>query len=154
MPSVVPAVVLRDVVRTALQGATVATAAGVADVTWAAAITAGGRVFDGDSGFLGSRSRGRLPFVEIWVSQSTETQLSYEGGLADLTVQVRAHVGGRDQSTADALGAEILYACVRAIRDLADDAGRLGGADMGPTNLGPWGHQRDVSIRVQQAIEI
>lgn len=154
MPASSPATILRDAIRTAVQGATVATAAGIASATWAAAVNSGGHVFDGEGGFVGSRNRGRLPFIELWVQSSGEDQLSYEAGVSDNTIMIRAHIGGVDQSQADLDAGEILFACVRAIRSMAGDRGRIGSTTYSQTNLGPWGTQREVSLTIQLAIEV
>jgi hypothetical protein len=154
MPPAAPATILRDAIRTAVRGVSVATAAGVAHGTWSAAVTAGGRVFDGDAGYLGSRNRGRLPFLELWVQDASEVQLSYDGGVSDIQVTLRVHVGGRDQATLDDLAGEILFAAVRAIRSLPFNHGRIGDGNYGQTTLGPWGSQRDALVRVQVAVEV
>lgn len=143
--------VLRDAVHLALRAPGVATAAAVSAATWAAAEDAGGHVFPGDGRYLFGRNRGRLPFLEVWITAQNARQLSYDGGTLDSVVLVRAHVGGRDIEAAEELAHEIIAAAVRAVRYLPEDYYTwLGDEAVDQFRPGPWGHQLDVRMTVRQ----
>lgn len=147
------ATVLRGVIEAALQSSAVADAADVALATWAAAPSSGGHVFEAKGGKVGSRNRGRLPFVDYWLEKPPDyDQNSYNGGLSTPIVGIAVHVGGRDVETAQTLAFAIMEAAVNAIRtDPAYDYMRVGDEIMGAFEQGPWGHQLTCRISVEHA---
>ncbi len=116
---------------------------------WAAEPDAGGHVFDGNAGYLGARNRGRIPFVEFWISGHDFKQLSYTGGAESSSVKVRVHVGGRDLEIAQELAYEIGKAAVTAIRSVFGTT--LGDESDSDFGASPWGHALDIELAVLQS---
>ncbi len=142
---------LRDAVRTALQGATLATVAAIASDEWAMAEDDGGHVFDGLKGYIRGRNRGRLPFIEFAIQDQSFDQMSATGGMVATSLQVTAHVGGRGDSEAEELAFDLLGAAITAVRSIANSYCDRGSEKFGSFKPSPWGHQLDVTISISHA---
>lgn len=140
--------IVRGDVVAACRSPAVASAAGIAIALWKDATTP--RVFDGIQGFQGGRNRGRLPFLEVACGGMEMLERSVEGGVSQVTVTIRCHVGTKDQSTAADLTASILLTCLAKIRDMATVTYLADGDDaLGDLVAGPWGLMRDATVTIR-----
>lgn len=137
---------LRDKVRTALIGETLADIAEIPTDEWAQSEADGGHVFERGSGFIRGRNRGRIPFLEYEVDSHDFQQLSVGGGLVQSKVKISAHVGGNGGTEALTLASDLLSEAVAQIRAIANSYCPIGPEAWGSFKPGPWGHILDVTM--------
>ena len=139
---------IRADVVAACRAPAVASAAGVAVALWADAATP--RVFEGIQGFQGGRNRGRLPFLEVACGGMEMLERSAEGGVSQVTVTIRCHVGAKDQATAADRMASILLTCMAKIRDMSTVTYLADGDDtLSDMVAGPWGLMQDAVLTIR-----
>ena len=131
--------ILAERIFAALRSAPVADQAGIATATWAS--TTIPRVFQGFSGYLAGRNRGRLPFIEFEFQSQGFAHETFEGGTVSTVVTLRAHCGGRDLETAgNLLNAMIASSLAELRSEAADNYTAFGSDQITVIQQGPWGH--------------
>ncbi len=137
------------IVDAALKLPAVATAAGLSGAGWLTPP----HVFRGQGGFLGGRNRGRCPFVEYEIEAGGYAAGPTEGGALTYTVRVRVHTRDVTAGAAGDLTGAILEAARQAVIDTANEVACFGPATISPLELGPMGHQRDLTMTIEDAYE-
>ncbi len=92
----------------------VAFAAGINRDLWASDVAP--RVYDDRRGYIGSRHRGRLPFVEIEQTGEAYDQRASDLGMHPRTWAVLIHVGGLNETEAEERARNMLGAGLSALR--------------------------------------
>ncbi len=110
----------------------VAIAAGINRDLWSSEVAP--RVYDDRRGYIGSRHRGRLTFVEIEQTGETYDQRASDLGMHPRQWAVMIHVGGLDETVAEQRARNMLGAALSALRATKDALGYVLAATIGMRN--------------------
>lgn len=113
------------------------------------------RVFAGNVGMAGGRNLGRLPIVEVWVSQNF-SQDSQQGGFLHAVAKIRWHVGGSPMNSGDVLQFidSLTALSLKIIRNMTDSITAApkyafeGDSQISEPQPGPFGWQQDAELNV------
>ena len=112
-------------------------------------------VFAADSGFIGARNFGRLPFYEVWTRNAKFNQDNRDGGTLTTELVVRTHVGGSsDIDTLHGRLNDYVMCAVKTIKNMTDSTNGAsnyaydGDVEVLDIENGAWGWYRDAIFRI------
>lgn len=146
-----PGAVLRDRIIEALKTDPVAQACGIPLASWADPDRP--RIFAGLFGYWGGRNRGRLPFLEVAIDGQDMRRETRDSSTLVQTVKIRVHLADVDTDAADEKSEAILMTALATIRSEADGYELDGDDQMGPCELGVWGHTREATVTVEHSLD-
>lgn len=143
---------IRRWILVAVRDESVALAADVDYVTWSSETAP--RVFVGQSGFIGSRNRGRLPFIEVNTESQQFTDDTGDGGTVETKVTLRLHDTGRDPEAVQDRMHEILTAAISCIRDnRQSNFTQLGNDTIDAIQPGPMGWMMSAILSLEHSFD-
>jgi hypothetical protein len=144
--------VLREWIVDACRNEEVALWAGIDGDVWASTETP--RVFVGQSGYIGARNRGRLPFLEVWLENTQHVNDTGLGGTILTTARIRMHDTGRDQETVSNRMLATLTACIAEVRaNRSENYTELGDSSIEDIQPGPFGWSLDAKMDFQHSYD-
>jgi hypothetical protein len=111
-------------------------------------------VFVGNSGYLGARNRGRLPFMEVNTQTQTFGNETGEGGTAQTLLRLTLHATGRDvEETVDRMHS-IMIAAISAIRDNREfNFMQIGTDRIEEVQPGPMGWKMEAVLELEHSYD-
>jgi hypothetical protein len=143
---------IREWAVTAIRDESVALQADVAYEDWSSETAP--RVFVGQTGYLGARNRGRLPFIEVTTQTQTFGNETGEGGTARTELRLVLHATGRDvEATIDRMHS-IMIAAISAVRDNREfNYMQLGTDRIEEVQPGPMGWKLEAVLEMEHSYD-